>query len=164
MSDNFDGKTVGAYPNGHSEKDFRSDVGYAKPANPAKHAWFKQGVSGNPRGRPMGTIHKPTVLQHLFLIEMLQDALSHGVQVMDGEDRVIVPRIVSVLSNRGETTVAGSFRAQMSVISAVREIETADAITQERDFHMHKNTSPNTKPRVLAVCSAVGTTNPWCPI
>ena len=126
MSDNFDDETVGAYPNGLSEKDFRYDVGYAKPA---KHVWFKKGVSGNPRGRPMGTILKPKVLQHLFLTEMLRDALSHGVQVIDGEDWVIVPRIMSVLSNLGETAVAGHFRAQMFLISAVREIETADAKT-----------------------------------
>ena len=131
MDYDFEGEDVGAYPNGLSEKDFRYDVGYAKPP---KHVWFKNGVSGNPRGKPIGATNKPKVLKPPLLVEMLRDAPSHGVQVMDGEDRVIVPRIVSVLSNLGEKAVAGDYRAQMFLISAVREIEMADAKKQESEF------------------------------
>jgi len=87
MDYDFEGEDVGAYPNGLSEKDFRYDVGYAKPP---KHVWFKNGVSGNPRGKPIGATNKPKVLKPPLLVEMLRDAPSHGVQVMDGEDRVIV--------------------------------------------------------------------------
>jgi hypothetical protein len=71
-------------------KNGTNDVGYGKPP---QHSRFKQGRSGNPRGRPKGTLNMATVLARTLRERVVID--ENGKRKMVTKLQAAIPQLVS---------------------------------------------------------------------
>lgn len=69
--------------------DYEYQIGYRKPP---RHARFKQGQSGNPRGKPRGTKHSATLLKQTLLAPVFVKQNGHPIKTT--KLKVIVSQLV----------------------------------------------------------------------
>lgn len=84
------------------------EVGYGKPP---KHSRFKQGQSGNPRGRPRGSRNKLPALNEERLKDIILLEAYRTITVNDGDRRVTLPMAQAVVRTLALNAAKGNQRA-----------------------------------------------------
>ncbi len=74
----------------------RYDVGYGKPP---KEKQFKQGRSGNPKGRPRGSKNKNPGYEASELIRIFEKEATRLVPILDGTERVSISMLEAVFKS-----------------------------------------------------------------
>ena len=95
-----------------ADRDYR--VGYGKPP---VHSRFPKGQSGNPRGRPRGSMNKGRA-KALALKEAYRP-----VTIKEGDRLLVMPAIQAVMRSQVALAAKGNGPAQRSVIQSVQAIE-----------------------------------------
>jgi hypothetical protein len=86
-------------------------VGYA---NPPEHTRFKKGQSGNPRGRPKGTLNMATVLER---------ALRERVIINENGKRKTITKMEAALKQLTNKAASGELKALQLLAALVRSAE-----------------------------------------
>ena len=84
-------------------------VGHGKPPEATR---FKQGQSGNPKGRPKGKKRRPEAPQHERLKSIILEEAYRTIKVNDGAAQVSVPMAQAVMRSLAVTAAKGNTRAQ----------------------------------------------------
>jgi hypothetical protein len=92
-------------------------VGYGKPPS---HSRFKPGASGNPNGRPKGSLN---------LITVLQKALHEMVTINENGKRKRITKLEATMKQLTNKAATGDMRAMGQVISTTLAVERT--ITEE---------------------------------
>jgi hypothetical protein len=94
-----------------SENLKASKVGYC---NPPGHARFKKGQSGNPKGRPKGTLNMATVLER---------ALREKVVINENGRRKTVTKLEASIKQLTNKAASGELKALQLLAALVRSAE-----------------------------------------
>ena len=94
-----------------SEKPKTTGVGYC---NPPAYARFKKGKSGNPQGRPKGTLNMATVLER---------ALREKVVINEGGRRKTVTKLEAAIKQLTNKAASGELKALQLLAALVRSAE-----------------------------------------
>jgi len=102
------------------------EVGYGKPP---KHTRFKQGESGNPRGRPKGTKNLKTDLM---------EELGERILVQEGGEARKLSKQRAVVKTLVNRTLKGDARAANALLSMMmRLLDTGEGSEPERSDELH---------------------------
>ena len=96
---------------GKPEKPKSAKVGYG---NPPEHARFKTGQSGNPRGRPKGTLNMATVLER---------SLREKVVINEGGKRKTITKLEAALKQLTNKAASGELKALQLLAALARSAE-----------------------------------------
>jgi hypothetical protein len=94
-----------------SDKTETTDVGYC---NPPEHTRFRKGQSGNPHGRPKGTLNMATVLER---------TLREKVAIEENGRRKIVTKLEAAVKQLTNKAASGELRALQLLAALVRSAE-----------------------------------------
>jgi len=86
-------------------------VGYG---NPPKHTRFKKGLSGNPQGRPKGTLNIATVLQR---------TLHQKVAIDENGQRKTITKLEAAIRQLTDKAASGELKALQLLAALVRSAE-----------------------------------------
>ena len=86
-------------------------VGYG---NPPKHTRFKKGLSGNPQGRPKGTLNIATVLQR---------TLHQKVAIEENGQRKTITKLEAAIRQLTDKAASGELKALQLLAALVRSAE-----------------------------------------
>ena len=103
----------------NSAKDGTPKVGYR---NPPQHTRFKKGQSGNPRGRPKGTLNVATVLER---------TLRERVVINENGRRRTATKLEAALTQLTNKAASGDLKALQLLASLVRSAEEREMQTSE---------------------------------
>jgi hypothetical protein len=92
-------------------KNEKFEVGYGKPP---KHAQFKKGQSGNPDGRPKGTLNLATVLER---------TLREEVVVNENGRRKVITKLEAAITQLINKSASGDLKALALLTGLVRSAE-----------------------------------------
>lgn len=98
-------------------------VGYKAP--PVEHQ-FRQGRSGNPRGRPRKTASPSTTADPMLshnLSDLVMAEAIRPIQIRENGELIELPLIQAVIRSLGVKAVKGDYRAQVAVLSAVKAVQ-----------------------------------------
>lgn len=95
----------------NSEKPKTTKVGYC---NPPAHARFKKGKSGNPNGRPKGTLNMATVLER---------TLREKVVLNENGRRKAVTKLEAAIKQLTNKAASGELKALQLLAALVRSAE-----------------------------------------
>lgn len=104
-----------------SEKPKSSRVGYCSPPENTR---FKKGQSGNPHGRPKGTLNIATVLEK---------TLRERVVINENGTRKTVTKLEAAIKQLSNKAASGDFKALQLLASLVRSAEERRAQTGIQD-------------------------------
>lgn len=93
------------------EKPKTTKVGYC---NPPEHSRFKTGQSGNPRGRPKGTLNMATVLER---------TLREKVAITENGKRKIITKLEAAIKQLTNKAASGELKALQLLAALVRSAE-----------------------------------------
>ncbi len=93
------------------EKLKATKVGYC---NPPQHTRFKTGQSGNPRGRPKGTLNMATVLER---------TLRENVVITEGGRRKTITKLEAAIKQLTNKAASGDLKALQLLAALVRSAE-----------------------------------------
>jgi uncharacterized protein DUF5681 len=93
------------------EKPKTAKVGYC---NPPEHARFKTGQSGNPRGRPKGTLNMATVLERI---------LREKVVINENGKRKTITKLEAAIKQLTNKAASGELKALQLLTALVRTAE-----------------------------------------
>jgi hypothetical protein len=93
------------------EKPKTTNVGYC---NPPRHARFKKGQSGNPRGRPKGTLNMATVLER---------TLREKVVINENGRRKTATKLEAAIKQLTNKAASGELKALQLLAALVRSAE-----------------------------------------
>ena len=93
------------------EKLKTTKVGYC---NPPEHSRFKTGQSGNPRGRPKGTLNMATVLER---------TLREKVVIHENGRRKIITKLEAAIKQLTNKAASGELKALQLLAALVRSAE-----------------------------------------
>jgi len=93
------------------EKPKATRVGYC---NPPEHGRFKTGQSGNPRGRPKGTLNMATVLER---------TLREKVVINENGKRKTITKLQAALKQLTNKAASGELKALQLLATLVRSAE-----------------------------------------
>lgn len=100
----------------HEKKDGNCEVGFGKPP---KHARFRKGLSGNPKGRPRGSRNAST---------LLDEALKERVTISENGRRRKVTKLEAILKQLVNKAAGGDHRAtQLLLAHQIPKIEEHEA-------------------------------------
>jgi len=88
-----------------------TQVGYCSPP---EHTRFKAGQSGNPRGRPKGTLNLTTVLER---------TLREKVIINENGRRKTITKLEAAIKQLTNKAASGELRAQQLLLALVRSAE-----------------------------------------
>ena len=132
-------------------------VGYGRP--PAEHR-FKNGVSGNPRGRPRKTDRaKRGTAARTKLEDLLLEEALRPIQVRDNDQTVEMPMIQAVVRSMGVAAVKGNHKAQTTMTSMVQAAQAGRALEMQEAFKWALQFKENTR-KVFEECDRVGEPRP----
>lgn len=100
-------------------------IGYKQPP---KHSQFRKGQSGNPAGRPKGSLNKSTI-RALVAAQWLEGTI----KIVEGGRERRVPRLVALLKKQGELALKGDLRVIKDVIDLVVRLAVEEATVQTSD-------------------------------
>jgi hypothetical protein len=98
-------------------KSRNATVGYC---NPPEHTRFKKGQSGNPKGRPKGSLNMATVLER---------TLREKVVISENGKRKTVTKLESALKQLSDKAASGELRAVHLLTALVRSAEEREVQT-----------------------------------
>lgn len=107
---------MGADNNEHTNTQSRKPVGYGMPPESTR---FKKGVSGNPKGRPKGSLNVATT----FL-----KALREKVVVNENGRRKTVTKLQAALTQLVNKAASGDLRALRQLLDLARDAETRQSL------------------------------------
>ena len=93
------------------DKPEKSSVGYGQPPERTR---FKPGQSGNPRGRPKGTLNMATVLER---------TLKEKVVVNENGKRKVVTKLEAAVKQLANQAASGQPRAMQLLTTLLRSVE-----------------------------------------
>lgn len=93
------------------EQPQTTKVGYC---NPPEHTRFKKGQSGNPRGRPKGTLNMATVLER---------TLQEKVVITEDGTRRTITKLEAAIKQLTNQAASGSLKALQLLAALVRSAE-----------------------------------------
>ena len=99
------------------------EVGYGKPPVESQ---FRQGESGNPRGRPKGAKNRIPRLNEERLKDIILEEAYRTIKVRDGEKQVTVPIAQAVVRSLAVNAAKGQHRAQRLFAELLSKTETAN--------------------------------------
>ena len=94
-----------------SEKPESTKLGYC---NPPKHTRFKKGQSGNPNGRPKGTLNMATVLERTLREKMV---------INESGRRRTVTKLEAAIKQLANKATSGELKALQLLAALVRSAE-----------------------------------------
>ena len=104
-----------------SKKPKRTRVGYC---NPPEDSRFKRGQSGNPKGRPKGTVNLATVLER---------TLRERVVINENGQRKTVTKLEAALKQLTNKAASGEMKALQLLAALVRSAEERSVQTDVPD-------------------------------
>ncbi|MCJ2022352.1 DUF5681 domain-containing protein [Methylobacterium sp. E-065] len=107
-----------ANPSSNAAGD-KERVGYKQPP---KHSRYRKGQSGNPAGRPKGSLNKSTV-RALVAAQWLEETI----KIVEGGRERRVPRLVALLKKQAELALKGDLRAMKDVFDLVLRLAVEEA-------------------------------------
>ena len=93
------------------ERPKTASVGYC---NPPEHSRFKKGQSGNPRGRPKGTLNMATVLER---------ALREKVVINENGRQKMITKLEAAIKQVTNKAASGELKALQLLATLVRSAE-----------------------------------------
>jgi hypothetical protein len=96
-------------PNKNDDSDY--DIGFGKPP---KHTRFKKGNSGNPHGRPKGTLNMATVLER---------TLHEKVVINENGRRQTITKLEAAIKQVTNKAASGELKALQLLAALVRSAE-----------------------------------------
>jgi Family of unknown function (DUF5681) len=102
-------------------------VGYR---NPPEHTRFKKGQSGNPKGRPKGSLNMATVLAR---------TLHEKVIINENGQRKVVTKLEAAIKQLVNKAAAGDLRALQHLASLVQSAEDQAAQTPPADAFLSED-------------------------
>jgi Family of unknown function (DUF5681) len=105
------------------------DVGYGKPPVGSR---FAPGQSGNPKGRPRGSLNKPLGPDRLK--EIILAEAYRSIKVNEGKRQISVPMVTAVMRALAVNAARGQLRSQQLFTKMLSETEQARAVQIERLF------------------------------
>ena len=127
MGDESSGKN----PFQRSEASRDYEVGYGRPP---KQTRFREGVSGNPKGRPKGSKNKGPKMSNNAFDEMVMREANRQMRVREGEEVLTLSRIEAVVRATFNKALKGDMRAAIAIQTRVAEIEARKADEQRQIF------------------------------
>jgi len=106
-------------PEDSAEKLTSRKVGYG---NPPEHTRFKKGQSGNPKGRPKGTLNMATVLER---------TLRERVVISENGRRKTVTKLEAALKQLTNKAASGELKALQLLATLVRSAQERETQTAE---------------------------------
>lgn len=106
--------------------DKTNTVGYG---NPPTHTRFKKGKSGNPKGRPKGTLNVATVLER---------TLRERVVINENGRRKTVTKLEAAFKQLTNKAASGDFKALQLLTSLVRSAEEREIQAPATNSLMHE--------------------------
>jgi hypothetical protein len=103
----------------HEETNYA--VGYGRPPKATR---FKPGKSGNPKGRPKGSVNTKALLKKIY---------TGKVVMRDGEKRRRVMRIEALLFKQWERGIKGDERAAQAAFETAKDLGVLDSIEAAND-------------------------------
>jgi hypothetical protein len=97
--------------NNDSQKPKPTNVGYG---DPPEHSRFKRGQSGNPRGRPKGTLNMATVLER---------TLREKVVIHENGKRKTITKLQAAIMQLTNKAASGELKAFQLLAALVRSAE-----------------------------------------
>ena len=94
--------------------DDRKDDGKVGYGKPPRHSQFKEGQSGNPKGRPKGSKNSATILE---------EALSERVTVTEGGKRKAITKRAAAFKQLVNRAVSGDPRHMRMLLEAIGTAE-----------------------------------------
>ena len=107
------------------------DVGYAKPPVATR---FKQGQSGNLKGRPKGAKNKRSAVFEERMKEIVLAEAYRTITVRDGDRNVTVPMAQAIIRSLAVNAAKGQHRAQRLFAELLGSTERARVALHERFF------------------------------
>jgi hypothetical protein len=119
------------------------DIGYKKPP---KHSRFKKGISGNPAGRPKGTLNIATVVQRTLLEEVVIN--EHGKRSTITKLEALVKQLI----NQAASGNLHALRHATQLTCAVEEMLAARSKSElsKRSSDTDQQLIANVRKRLLA--------------
>jgi len=102
-------------------------IGYC---NPPEHTRFKKGQSGNPRGRPKGTLNLATVLER---------TLRERVAVNENGRRKTITKLEASIKQLTNKAASGDFKAMQLLATLVRSAEERAAQIPDPDVGLDED-------------------------
>ena len=106
---------------GHpSNKSLDYDIGYKKPP---KHSQFKEGQSGNPKGRPKGAKNKQPSYSVSRISDIISEESHRMIKINEGGKTISMPVIQAAIRSLGMNAAKGKVYSQKLFLEAVQKNE-----------------------------------------
>jgi hypothetical protein len=105
------------------------DVGYGKPP---KDTRFKPGQSGNPKGRPKGSMNKRPGMHEERMKDLILDEAYRDITIREGHRSVTIPMAQAVMRSLAVNAAKGQHRSQRLFSELLASVESSRKILHDQ--------------------------------